>query len=169
MSLGSSKDKVVESSRRNIEDAEAAKRKIKMILRKTTPSMAKSISAEAKQLSGDGLKIYTIYDDELDDEYYIAIGEKSIEFDPSLIYIALISKGQGIRVIVFVGEKARKKIKAGIIAKQISTQLGGSGGGNDKFGQGGGGNDDSGNDKVNDRIKEALFSVEDFVTKSIVK
>jgi alanyl-tRNA synthetase len=169
MSLGSSKDKVVESSRRNIEDAEAAKRKIKMILRKTTPSMAKSISAEAKQLSGDGLKIYTIYDDDLDDEYYIAIGEKSIEFDPSLIYIALISKGQGIRVIVFVGEKARKKIKAGIIAKQISTQLGGSGGGNDKFGQGGGGNDDSGNDKVNDRIKEALFSVEDFVTKSIVK
>jgi alanyl-tRNA synthetase len=175
MSLGSSKDKVVESSRRNIEDAEAAKRKIKMILRKTTPSMAKSISAEAKQLSGDGLKIYTIYDDDLDDEYYIAIGEKSIDFDPSLIYIALISKGQGIRVIVFVGEKARKKIKAGIIAKQISTQLGGSGGGNDKFGQGGGGNDDSrsndaaGNGKVNDKIKEALSSVEDFVTKSIVK
>ena len=137
--------------------------------------MAKSISAEAKQLSDDGLKIYTIYDDDLDDEYYIAIGEKSIEFDPSLIYIALISKGQGIRVIVFVGEKARKKIKASIIAKQISTQLGGSGGGNDKFGQGGGSNDGSGsssstcNGKVNDRIEEALFSVEDFVTKSMVK
>jgi alanyl-tRNA synthetase len=64
-------------------------------------------------------------------------------------------------VVVFVGEKARKKIKAGLIAKQLSTQLGGSGGGDDRFGQGGGGI------KVENKMKEALFSAEELVMKTI--
>jgi alanyl-tRNA synthetase len=162
-SLGSSKEKVVESSQKSIDDAEAARRKIKTILRKIAPSMAKSIIAEAKQLSFNGIKFYSVYDEELDDEYCIAIGEKSVEIDPSLIYIALISKSQGIRVVVFVGEKARLKIKASIIAKQISTQLGGSGGGDDRFGQGGAG----GNGMIKDRIKEVLLSAEELVMKNI--
>lgn len=125
--------------------------------------MAKSIIAEAKQLSFNGIKFYSVYDEELDDEYCIAIGEKSVEIDPSLIYIALISKSQGIRVVVFVGEKARLKIKASVIAKQISTQLGGSGGGDDRFGQGGAG----GNGMIKDRIKEVLLSAEELVMKNI--
>ena len=162
-SLGSSKEKVVESSQKSIDDAEAARRKIKTILRKIAPSMAKSIIAEAKQLSFNGIKFYSVYDEELDDEYCIAIGEKSVEIDPSLIYIALISKSQGIRVVVFVGEKARLKIKASVIAKQISTQLGGSGGGDDRFGQGGAG----GNGMIKDRIKEVLLSAEELVMKNI--
>jgi alanyl-tRNA synthetase len=162
-SLGSSKEKVVESSQKNIDESEAMRRKIKTILRKIAPAMAKSISSEAKQLSSDGTKFYTVSDDELDDEYCIAIGEKSIEIDPSLIYIALISKGHGMRVVVFVGKKARQKIKAGIIAKQISTQLGGSGGGDDRFGQGGAGS----NERSKDKIEEALLSAEELVTKSV--
>jgi alanyl-tRNA synthetase len=162
-SLGSSKEKVVESSQKNIDESEAMRRKIKTILRKIAPAMAKSISSEAKQLSSDGTKFYTVSDDELDDEYCIAIGEKSIEIDPSLIYIALISKGHGMRVVVFVGKKARQKIKAGIIAKQISTQLGGSGGGDDKFGQGGAGS----NERSKDKIEEALLSAEELVMKSV--
>ena len=36
--------------------------------------------------------------------YHIAIGEKAIELDKHLVYLALVSKGQGIRVIVFVEE-----------------------------------------------------------------
>jgi alanyl-tRNA synthetase len=162
-SLGSSKEKVVESSQKTIDELEATRRKIKTVLRKVAPIMAKSISLEAKQLSSDGTKFYTVYDDELDDEYCIAIGEKSIEIDPSLIYIALISKGHGMRVVVFVGKKARQKIKAGIIAKQISTQLGGSGGGDDRFGQGGAGS----NERSKDKIEEALLSAEELVMKNI--
>jgi alanyl-tRNA synthetase len=68
-----------------------------------------------------------------------------------------------MRVVVFVGKKARQKIKAGIIAKQISTQLGGSGGGDDKFGQGGAGS----NERSKDRIEEALLSAEELVMKSV--
>jgi alanyl-tRNA synthetase len=157
-SLGSSKEKVVESLQKSIEEAEAARKKVKTMLRKITPSIAKSISEEAKQLSSSGIKFYHVSDNEMDEEYHISIGEKSIESDPSLIYVAFISKGEGIRVIVFVGEKAQKKIKAASIARQISVQLGGSGGGNGRFGQGGG--------RFKDKISTALVSVEELVLKS---
>jgi alanyl-tRNA synthetase len=157
-SLGSSKEKVVESLQKSIEEAEAARKKVKTMLRKITPSIAKSISEEAKQLSSSGIKFYHVSDNEMDEEYHISIGEKSIESDPSLIYVAFISKGEGIRVIVFVGEQARKKIKAASIARQISVQLGGSGGGNGRFGQGGG--------RFKDKISTALVSVKELVLKS---
>jgi alanyl-tRNA synthetase len=71
------------------------------------------------------------------------------------VYLALISKGQGIRVIVFVGETARNKVKAGAIAKQISNKLGGSGGGDSRFGQGGGGS--------KEMIREALLLAEEVI------
>jgi alanyl-tRNA synthetase len=157
-SLGSSKEKVVESLQKRIEEAEAARKKVKTMLRKITPSIAKSISEEAKQLSSSGIKFYHVSDNEMDEEYHISIGEKSIESDPSLIYVAFISKGEGIRVIVFVGEQAQKKIKAASIARQISVQLGGSGGGNGRFGHGGG--------RLKDKMSTALVSVEELVLKS---
>jgi alanyl-tRNA synthetase len=159
-SLGSSREKVVETFQKGLEESEETNKKIKTMIRKIAPLIAKSISAEATQLAPHGIKLYNVYDEELDDEYYISIGEKSIEIDPSLIYIALISKGQGIRVIVFVGEKARgKNIKAGLIAKQLSSILGGSGGGDERFGQGGG--------KFKSKIQEALLSAEEAVMKTI--
>lgn len=158
-SLGSSKENVVESLGKKLHDIEITKKKLKSVLKKIAPYIAKSISYEAKQVSSTGIKFYSIYDEELDDEYHIHIGEKSIEIDPYLIYIALISKYEGLRVIVFVGEIAREKIKAGIIAKQLSIQLGGSGGGNHRFGQGGG--------RFKDKIHESLFSAEELVKKNI--
>ena len=77
----------------------------------------------------NGTKFYYKYDEELDDEYHIAIGEKSIIIDPYLIYVALSINARKIRVIVFVGEKIRSTIKASMIARHISMQIGGSGGG----------------------------------------
>jgi alanyl-tRNA synthetase len=150
--LGSSREKVVESFDKAMQDAEAAKKKLRAMLRVVSVPIAKSISEQAKRLDS-GIHLYTTYDEELDDEYHIAIGEKAIEFDKHLVYLALLSKGQGIRVIVFVGEDACKKVKAGVIAKQVSSQLGGSGGGDNRFGQGGG--------RSKDRIKEAMLLAEE--------
>ena len=150
--LGSSREKIVESFNKSMEEAEAAKKKVRTMLRIVAGPIAESISDRAKKL-GSGLHLHTTYDEELDDDYHIAIGEKAIELDNNLIYVALVSKGQGIRVIVFAGEAARKKVKAGAIANQISAKLGGSGGGDDRFGQGGG--------KSKDRIKEALLLAEE--------
>ncbi|HEX6067835.1 MAG TPA: DHHA1 domain-containing protein, partial [Nitrososphaera sp.] len=73
--------------------------------------------------------------------------------DPDLVYVALIAKGAGMRVIVFAGEKARANVKAGAVAKQVSAKLGGSGGGNDRFGQGGG--------KSKEMVKDALLLAEE--------
>jgi alanyl-tRNA synthetase len=150
--LGSSRDKVVESFDKAMQDAEGTKKKLRAMLRVVSVPIAKSISEQAKKLDS-GIHLYTTYDEELDDDYHIAMGEKAIELDKHLVYLALVSKGQGIRVIVFAGEAACKKVKAGAIAKQVSSKLGGSGGGDNRFGQGGG--------KSKDRIREALLLAEE--------
>jgi alanyl-tRNA synthetase len=150
--LGSSREKVLESFNKAMDDAESAKKKVRTMLRVVASPMAQNISEQAKKLDS-GIHLYSTYDEELDEDYHIAIGERAIELDRYMIYIALISKGAGIRVIVFAGEAARKKVKAGAIAKQISGKLGGSGGGDDRFGQGGG--------RSKDMIKEALLLAEE--------
>jgi alanyl-tRNA synthetase len=150
--LGSSRDKVVESFDKAMQDAEGTKKKLRAMLRVVSVPIAKSISEQAKKLDS-GIHLYTTYDEELDDDYHIAMGEKAIELDKHLVYLALVSKGQGIRVIVFAGEAACQKVKAGAIAKQVSSKLGGSGGGDNRFGQGGG--------KSKDRIREALLLAEE--------
>jgi alanyl-tRNA synthetase len=150
--LGSGREKVVESFNKAMEDAEAAKKKVRTMLRVISIPIAKSISEQAKKLES-GVHLYTAYDEELDEDYHIAIGEKAIELDKDLVYVVLLSKDQGIRVIVFAGEAACGKVKASAIAKQVSSKLGGSGGGDNRFGQGGG--------KSKDRIKEALLLAEE--------
>jgi alanyl-tRNA synthetase len=152
--LGSSREKVVESFSKAMEDGEAAKRKLRTLIRSVAGEMAKGASLQARVLP-TGVRVYSTFDEELDEDYHIAIGEKAIELDPSLLYVALLSKGQAIRVIVFAGEQARKKTKAGTVAKQVSATLGGSGGGNDRFGQGGG--------RSKDKVKEALMLAEQSV------
>jgi alanyl-tRNA synthetase len=160
-SLGSSKEKVVESLHKMISETESNKKKIKTILRKTAPYIATYISNTARELQEGNIKVYSTFDEELDEEYHITIGEKTIELDPNLIYVALVSRGHGLRVIVFVGEKAREKIYAGTIAKQLSVDLGGSGRGDERFGQGGG--------KYKDKIGDTLKSVEELIVKEYIR
>ncbi|HXG07155.1 MAG TPA: alanine--tRNA ligase [Nitrososphaera sp.] len=152
--LGSSREKVVESFNKAMEEAEVAKKKARTMLRVVAGPIAKSISESAKKF-GSGIHFYGTYDEELDEDYHIAVGEKAIELDKDLVYVAMVSRGQGIRVIAFAGESARKKVKAGTIAKQMSVKLGGSGGGDDRFGQGGG--------RSKDMMKEALLLAEEAV------
>ncbi len=159
-SLGSSKEKLTDSFKKHLDESEKLRTKIKILLRKTSPILAKSISHNSTQITPEGVKLYTIFDGELDEEFHIVVGEKSITLDPFLIYISLIPKGEGIRVIVFVGESARKYgIKAGKIAKIFSVNLGGSGGGDSKFGQGGG--------KFKNKIEEVLNHSEMYVKDTI--
>jgi alanyl-tRNA synthetase len=159
-SLGSSKEKLTDSFKKYLDDSEKLRTKIKILLRKTSPILAKFISNNSKQISLEGVKLFTTFDDELDEEFHITIGEKTIELDPLLMYVSLVSKEEGIRVIVFVGEIARKYgFNAGKIAKIISTNLGGSGGGDPKFGQGGG--------RFKNRIEEVLNLAELYVNETI--
>jgi alanyl-tRNA synthetase len=158
-SLGASKEKVVESLRKSIDDADETKRKLRTIIRKTMPFVLKSISNDAKIISSDGIKLFITNDDELDDDYYISIGEIATQKDPHLIFVALLGKGQGVRVVTFAGREARKRIKAGDIAHRLSEQLGGSGGGNEAFGQGGG--------RFKHKIRETISSLEEMVSETV--
>jgi alanyl-tRNA synthetase len=157
--LGSSREKVLESFSKTLDEAESTKKKLRAMLRTVAETMAMSMSSQAKSIGE--IKLYSKFDEELDEDYYIAVGEKAIEIDPSLVYVALVAKGQGMRVIVFVGEEARKYVKAGAIAKQVSATLGGSGGGDTRFGQGGG--------RLKEKIKDALLLAEELVEASAKK
>ena len=155
-SLGSSKEKVVDSFDRITADNELMKRKFRILVNKFSDNMTKIISQKATK-SRSGLKIYVTYDDEIGDDYYIALGEKSIDNDPFLVYVALVQDQERIKVIVFVGDESRKVIKASKIAKEISLKLGGTGGGGtEKFAQGGG--------RDKSKVQECLNNLENLLT-----
>lgn len=155
-SLGSSKEKVVDSFDRITADNELMKRKFRILVNKFSDNMTEIVSQKATK-SSSGLKIYGTYDDEIGDDYYIALGEKSIDNDPFLVYVALVQDQERIKVIVFVGVESRKVIKASKIAKEISLKLGGTGGGGtEKFAQGGG------TDKS--KVRECLNNLENLLT-----
>jgi alanyl-tRNA synthetase len=155
-SLGSSKEKVVDSFDRITADNELMKRNIRILVNKFSDNMTEIVSQKATK-SSSGIKIYGTYDDEIGDDYYIALGEKSIDNDPFLVYVALVQDQERIKVIVFVGVESRKVIKASKIAKEISLKLGGTGGGGtEKFAQGGG------TDKS--KVRECLNNLENLLT-----
>jgi alanyl-tRNA synthetase len=113
--------------------------------------MAKKACSEARKLPS-GNTLYSVVDEELDEEYHIAVGELAIANDPHLVYVALIFKDAGIRVIVLSGTEARKTAPAGNVSRKVSAALGGSGGGDARFGQGGG--------KCRDKIASAMEEAE---------
>ena len=135
-SLGSNKEKLIKSFEHAMNDSESAKKKLKQLIKRTSGTVAKQAADNSKTFGA--LKFYSVIDEELDEEFHIAVGEDVITQNPSAIYCALIIKGGGIRIIVFAGADASKTFKAGDLVKEISAKLGGSGGGDARFGQGGG-------------------------------
>ncbi|HEX5672762.1 MAG TPA: alanine--tRNA ligase-related protein, partial [Nitrososphaeraceae archaeon] len=137
-SLGSSREKLIESFDKVTLENDQMKRKFRVLINRFSDNMATTVTHQATK-SKSGLKVYGTFDDVMGDDYYIALGEKSINIDPFLVYVAIVQDHERIKVIVFVGDESRKIIKASRIAKEISMKLGGTGGGGtDKFAQGGG-------------------------------
>ncbi len=134
--LGSNREKLLKSFEHALEDSESAKKKHKQLIKRTSGTIAKHAVDAAKNFGS--VKFYSTIDEELDEEFHIAVGEEAVKQDPSVIYCALVVKGSGIRIIVFAGESAAKIFKAGDLVKELSAKLGGSGGGDARFGQGGG-------------------------------
>ncbi|MFQ5920665.1 MAG: DHHA1 domain-containing protein, partial [Nitrososphaerales archaeon] len=149
-------EKLIESFRKTLEEADTARKRLRTVIKALAPEVAKNVVGTAKQLGK--VKLFSTYDEVLDEDYHIAVGERAIEKESSLVYCALVQKGRAIRVIVFVGEQARASgIRAGDLAKRVANMLGGSGGGDERFGQGGG--------RSVERLKEALLIVEELVRK----
>jgi alanyl-tRNA synthetase len=153
-SLGSSKEKMVESFEHAMKDSDDAKRKLKQLMKRTSESSAREVITQAKNIGK--VKLYSKVEEELDEEFHISIGEIATKIEKSLIYCALIIKNKTIRIIAFCGSEAISTKKAGDLVKDVSKVLGGSGGGRDTFGQGGG--------KDLSKIRDALLTIE----KSII-
>lgn len=149
-SLEADKQKIVESFTHTLKESEDARRKLKSMIRRTDKAIASSVVAQAKEIGN--VKVYVTADEELDEEFHIAVGEEAVKMETNLIYCSLIVKENNIRIIAFAGEEAMKTKGAKEVVKEVSSVLGGSGGGNDRFGQGGG--------KDKSKIKEALERTE---------
>jgi len=154
-SLGTNREKLLKSFEHAMTDSEAAKKKLKQLIKRTNTTSAKEAIESAKTFGP--VKFYHTIEEELDDEFHIAVGDEAIKLDPTLLYCALIVKGSGIRIIVFAGEKA--SFKAGDLVKEISSKLGGSGGGDARFGQGGG--------KDVSKLNDALSHAELLIKKTV--
>jgi alanyl-tRNA synthetase len=155
--LGSNREKLLKSFDHAMTDSESAKKKNKQLIKRTNAIVAKHATESAKSFGP--VKFYSTIDEELDEEFHIAVGEEAIKQDPSIIYCALIVKGSGIRIIVFAGDGAAKAFKAGDMVREISAKLGGSGGGDARFGQGGG--------KDATKLADALAHVELLIKKTV--
>ena len=71
-----------------------------------------------------------------DDYFHQNFGKKLVAKDGTAAFCGIFEAGPTIRVMIFAGEQSG--VNAGNIAKEISSILGGSGGGDAKFAQGGG-------------------------------
>lgn len=154
-SLGSNREKLIKSFEHAMSDSESAKKRLKQLIKRTSATIAKEAIQSAKSFGS--VKFYHTVDEELDEEFHIAVGDDAVRQDPSMIYCALIVKGAGIRIIVFSGESAVKAFKAGDMVREISSKLGGSGGGDARFGQGGG--------KDVSKIQDAVEYAESLIKK----
>lgn len=154
-SLGTNREKLLKSFEHAMTDSETAKKKLKQLIKRTSTTDAKEAINAAKVFGP--VKFYHVIDEELDEEFHIAVGDEAIKQDPTLLYCAVIVKGSGIRIIVFAGEKAN--FKAGDLIKEISSKLGGSGGGDARFAQGGG--------KDTSKLSEALAHAELLIKKTV--
>jgi alanyl-tRNA synthetase len=154
-SLGSNREKLVKSFEHAMTDSEYTKKKLKQLIKRTSTISAKQ-AIEAAQNFGP-VKFYHTVDEEMDEEFHIAVGDEAIKHTPTLIYCALILKDSGIRIIVFAGEQA--KLKAGDLVREISSKLGGSGGGDSRFGQGGG--------KDTTKLADAIAHAQSVIKKTV--
>jgi alanyl-tRNA synthetase len=155
-SLGSNREKLLKAFEHTMNDSESTKKKLKQLIKRTSGIVAKQSIESAKNFGI--VRFYSVIDDELDEEFHIAVGEESIKQDPIMIYCALIVGKSGIKIIIFAGDQAAKVFKAGDLVREISTKIGGSGGGDARFGQGGG--------KDSTKIADALSHVELLIKKT---
>jgi alanyl-tRNA synthetase len=143
-SLGTSRDKVLETLAKNLDELDRSKKRIKNMLKNTSELYIEKIIAESKSLSlkdpyPNDFRYYVLENNSFDEEFHLSVGKQASEYNKNLIYVgAVVGESGSLRIIVFAGHIIAETISAKTLASQISRKFGGSGGGNKYFGQGGG-------------------------------
>ncbi|MEM3538213.1 MAG: alanine--tRNA ligase [Nitrososphaerales archaeon] len=157
--IGAQQEKLIDAINRLISDRSDLIKKQKIILKRLS-DILKDIIIE-KSIKIFDVNVYFEVDSELSEDFHIMLGEKVIDQNPSLIYCTIALENKVAKVIVFCGKDAREKgLKAKEIVRKISQIIGGSGGGDERFGRGGG----FLTNKV-DEIKPILYSYIENVIK----
>jgi alanyl-tRNA synthetase len=113
------------------ENKNKAKEKIPVFIEKVLSG--ESLDSEGINSKG---KLCFTSSDNYDDYFHQNFGKKLVAKDDTAAFCGIFEAGPTIRVMIFAGEQSG--VNAGNIAKEISSILGGSGGGDAKFAQGGG-------------------------------
>ena len=135
--ISTPQDKIVDAVNKLMMDRESVMKKQKIMLKKIAELSKPQIMDKVVKISD--IEVYFELDHDLGEEYQIMVGEQCIKINPSLIYCATVIEGKVAKVIVFCGKNAQEKgLKARELARRISSTIGGSGGGDMRFGRGGG-------------------------------
>jgi alanyl-tRNA synthetase len=136
------------------------KRKYRQVTKQLANYEVSKIRGEATNIKD--LKLYISASESLDEDYHIAVGEKVIVEEPYIVYCGFSLNKKNVRIYVFCGIEAQKLgVTADILVKDTAKNLGGSGGGNSKFGQGGG--------RRIDKISEATESLKNKISSLILR
>ena len=119
-------------------ESDVAKRNAKQLAKRLAELMMTEIPKMSREVKS-GVNVYfSIYEDGLDSEYHLIVGDGLCKANPSIVYIAILEEKSRTRIVVFSGEYAQSKgAKAGVVVRSIAKALGGSGGGDSRFAQGG--------------------------------
>jgi alanyl-tRNA synthetase len=152
--LETQRENLPKVARSVVQELEASRSREKKLGEALAEASAADIPKQAKQVGS--ARLYVAVRPPFGEDQIIAQGERSVESDPSLVYVSFFSTPKSSRVVCFVGAAARKAgLSAGDIVKKVAPLMGGSGGGSPQFAQGGG--------PSADRIDEAASAVEGIV------
>jgi len=134
---GAQQEKLVDAVNRLVMDRDDLMKKQKVMFKRLSELSKDRIMGKATKISD--VNVYFEVDSELGEDFHIMVGERVIDQNPSLIYCAIALEERVARVIVFCGKDAQARgLKAKEIVRNVSQTMGGSGGGDERFGRGGG-------------------------------
>ena len=135
--LGAQQEKLLESVTNLKRESEDTRRRVKQFTRRMGDMLVDDMVGSARDI--DGFKIVVNDWEEVDEEFHITVGESATQKVENLIYVGLVNTDGRGKLLVFSGKESQSRgVLAGDLVKVIAKSLGGSGGGNARFGQGGG-------------------------------
>lgn len=156
--VGAQQEKLIDAVNRLVMDRIDLIKKEKIILRRLSELSKDRIMDKVIKISD--FNMYFEVDSELGEDFHIMVGERAIDQNPSLIYCAIALEERVAKVIVFCGTNAQARgLKAKEIVRDISQTMGGSGGGDERFGRGGG--------PLTDKVEEVRSILQSYIERMI--